>query len=302
MAFPLRFLVLALPNTNWTELVRRYQHVESAGYDIAATADHFVDWTNPPAPWFELWTHTAALAALTSRVRIATLVAQIPLRSPAMFARSALALDHISGGRFEAGLGIGLPIDPSYAMIGLDNWTPKERVDRFSEYVEIVDRMLSNEVTSYAGEYDRIENAYMNPRPVQQPRPPLLIAAMGKRMLRIAARQADIWNSLSFAPEFEQQLAETAERVAIVDRACERAGRDPATLRRSYLMFDPKARASGGAFAYYESPERFREMAERVIALGVTDIGLYYPALPEQHEVFDRIGREIIPELKARHG
>ncbi len=184
----MRFLVLALPNVPWGEFLGNVRNLEELGIDVVGVADHFVDWSSPPRPWFEAWTVMAAMAMATKRIRITTTVSQIPLRPPAMFARQALTVDHMSDGRLELGLGIGLTIDPSYEMMGVPNWTPKERVDRFGEYVEIVDQMLSNEVTTYKGRYYEIEGAVMNPRPVQSPRPPLTIAAMGPRMLKLTAR------------------------------------------------------------------------------------------------------------------
>ena len=196
----LRFLVLALPNVPWVEFLASVENIEDLGFDVVGVADHFVDWTNPPRPWFEAWTLLAALARETKRIRITTTVSQIPLRPPAMFARQALTVDHLSDGRLELGLGIGLPIDPSYEMMGVPNWTPKERVDRFGEYVEVIGRMLSNEVTTYNGRYYEIEGAVMNPRPVQSPRPPLTIAAMGTRMLAYCTRTM---NAASLQIQFE---------------------------------------------------------------------------------------------------
>ncbi len=96
-------------------------------------------------------------------------------------------------------------------------------------------------------------------------------------MMRHAARHADIWNSLSFLPSFEEQLAETRARCEAIDAECEAIGRDPATLRRSYTMFDAQARSRGGAIGYYESRERFIDQVSRLAELGISDVGLYYP-------------------------
>ena len=300
MAHELRFQVLTIPNTTWDALLRRYQTIEDLGFDLAGMADHFVDWTNPPSPWFELWTHAAAVAAKTTRVRLSTCVAQIPLRNPAMFARQALTVEHISNGRLELGLGLGLTTDPSYDMMGVPNWGNKERVQRFVEYVEIVDRLLTNEVTSYKGKFYEVNEAVMNPRPLQKPRPPIMIAAMGPVMLKNAARYADIWNSISFAENFDDQMVETRDRIARIDEHCAAIGRDPGTLRRSYLMFDAKARPSGGLIKYYESESIFADMVERVLELGMTDIGMYYPLREEQFPMFERIATEVIPQLRRR--
>jgi alkanesulfonate monooxygenase SsuD/methylene tetrahydromethanopterin reductase-like flavin-dependent oxidoreductase (luciferase family) len=242
MSYPLRFHVLLLPNVEWAELKDRVLRSEELGFEAIALADHFVDWTNPAVPWFESWTALAALAEATSTIRLTTVVTQIPLRNPAMLARQVLTLDHVSRGRIELGLGTGLTIDPSYAMAGLPNWDAAERVERFGEYVELVSLLLSQEVTTYAGRFYRVDGAIMNPRPLQAPRPPLLVAALGPKMLRHAARFADTWNSLSFKPDFDEQMRETRVRCDAIVRACAGIGRDPATLRRSYTMFDAQAR------------------------------------------------------------
>jgi len=299
MVRDLRFQVITLPNAPWDEVVSRIKLVEDLGFDLVTTADHFVDWNNPAVPWLEAWTVLAAAARATTRIRLATYVSQIPLRHPAMLARQALTVDHISGGRLEVGLGTGLSIDPAYAMIGIPNWEPKERVARFREYVEIVDRLLSNEKSSYEGRYYRVTDAMMNPRPLQRPRPPIVIAALGPTMLRHAARYADNWNSLSFAPSFAKQLAETAERIARVDDACVAIGRDPSSLRRSYLMFDPASRAAGGRVSYYESESLFADMVGRLTELGISEVGLYFPSVAAQRPTLEKIAREIIPGLKA---
>jgi hypothetical protein len=140
----------------------------------------------------------------------------------------------------------------------------------------------------------------MNPRPVQSPRPPLTIAALGPVLMRHAARRADIWNSLSFHDTFEAQVDETRQRVERMDEICRAVGRDPATLRRSYLMFDATARPRGGSIDYYESVDRFEEMATRVIDLGMDEIGLYYPLDARQVPTFERIATDVLPRLRAR--
>jgi len=297
----LRFSVLVLPNVPWPELLRRCHEVEELGFDSIGLADHLVDWAGGKGPWFELWTHVAAVAQATSRIRLTTLVAQIPLRNPAHFAQQALTVDHISGGRLDVGLGTGLVIDPSYRMMGIENWSTRERVARFGEYVEIVDRLLSQEETTFKGRFYEVDGAALRPRPVQSPRPPIMIAAMGPVMLRHTARHADIWNSISFAKTFEEQLEETRGRVAALDARCAEIGRDPATLRRSYLMFDAAARQSGGRVNYYDSEEAFARMVEQVIALGITEIALYYPIAEEQKPAFERIARNVLPAMRAAH-
>ncbi len=185
-------------------------------------------------------------------------------------------------------------------MMGIPNWDNAERVDRFGEYVEIVERMLANPQTTYEGRYYRVEGATVH-RAVQSPRPPITIAAMGPRMMRYAAKHADTWNTMSFDADFEVQLAQSAERVSRMASYCEAEGRDPETLRRSYLMFDANARKSLGRFSYYDSPEAFADTAGRLFDLGFTELGLYYPLLPEQLPVFETIATEVIPALRQSH-
>ena len=141
----------------------------------------------------------------------------------------------------------------------------------------------------------------MNPRPVQAPRPPLMVAALGPVMMRHAARRADTWNSMSFLESFDAQIDETRGRMAAMTAACEEVGRDPATLRRAYLMFDASARPRGGSMVCYESVDRFEEMAGRVIELGMDEVELYHPLDEPQLPVFERIATEVLPRLRAEH-
>ena len=114
MLHQLRFSVLVPPNVPWDEFLRRCEHAEELGFDVLAFADHFTDYRGVKGTWFELWSLVSAIAVATRQIRLATLVAQIPFRNPALFALQALTVDHVSGSRLEIGLGIGLEIDPSY--------------------------------------------------------------------------------------------------------------------------------------------------------------------------------------------
>jgi len=301
MSHELRFLAMILPNRAWPELLRRSRHVEQLGFDIAGFADHFVDYTGAPGPWFEGWSLLTAIAAATTRIRLAMWVTQIPLRNPALLARQALTVDHISNGRLELGLGLGVTTDPSCEMMGLPNWDYRERAARFREYLEIVDRLLSNEVTTYQGRFYQVNGAVMEPRPVQSPRPPIVIAANGPTMLKRAAERADNWNSISFADSFAKQVAETRDRSRQIDEHCASIGRDPTSLRRSCLMLDMGARQRGGLIAHYESTEVFADRARRLIDLGISEIGVGYPVRDEQVPVFEKIAAEVIPALTAEH-
>jgi alkanesulfonate monooxygenase SsuD/methylene tetrahydromethanopterin reductase-like flavin-dependent oxidoreductase (luciferase family) len=299
MAHGLRFGVLFLPNVSWPVLRERVVRAEELGIETAGLADHFVDWTNPANPWFESWTALTGLAGATKSIRLASWVTQIALRNPAMLARQALTLDHVSGGRLDLGLGTGIAGDPSYDMIGVPSWEPAERVARLAEYVQIVDRLLRDEVTSFAGTYYRVDGATVNPRPVQVPRPPITIAALGPVLMRVAARHADTWNSMSFLGVFDEQVEETRGRLEAMREYCAAVGRDRTTLRAAYLMFDATARPRGGSMAYYESVGRFEDMAGRILELGVDEIDLYYPLDERQVPTFERIATDVLPRLRG---
>jgi len=301
MSKTLRFQVMLIPSVPWPQFLDRFQRVEALGFEVAAMPDHFCDWANPSAPWLEAWTTVAAVAARTSTLRLTTCVTQIPLRNPAILANQAVTADHISGGRIELGLGTGLTIDPSYEMTGLPNWSNGERVDRFGEYVALLASLLAGGVTTYQGTYYQAKGAVMNPGSVQQPRLPIMVAALGPKMMHHAARHADIWNTMSFAADLDVQMAELADRCALMDKIAAGIGRDSDTLRRSYTMFDATARAGGGVIRYYESDDLFVDMVHRATALGVTEISMYYPALDAQLPAFERIATEVLPELRREH-
>jgi alkanesulfonate monooxygenase SsuD/methylene tetrahydromethanopterin reductase-like flavin-dependent oxidoreductase (luciferase family) len=293
----IRFGVLTLQHLPWPEEVKRWQLIEDLGFDSVWLADHFVNYMQPMAPWFESWTLLAALASQTSRIRIGTLVSSLPLRNPVLLARQALTVDHISNGRLELGLGAGAPgtIDPVYSMLGIEDWTPAERVLRFQETVEIIDKCLCNRVTSYEGQYYQLKDAAMTPPPVQQPRPPITIGAMGPRMLRIAARYADSWNSFGdeeWGAPPGKIVANTRCRIKLLDKYCRAIGRDPSSLQRSLLVFGADAATA------FRSQQDFKDVVDRYTAIGISELIFYYPHTEELLPTFKEIATDLIPTMR----
>ncbi len=293
----IRFGVVALQNMPWEELVRLWQRFDTLGFDSTWIADHFVNYANPTGPWLEGWTALAALANCTSIIRIGTLVTSISLRNPALLARQAMTVDHISGGRLELGIGAGAPgsVDPSYRMIGIDDWSHQERAERLREQVEIVDKLLRNTTSSYKGKYYNIEEAILAPGPIQKPRPSIVVAAHVKSSLKVAAEYADAW--VSFGGEFrapvEVVVEKTTKRNEKLNKYCERVGRDPASIRRSLLIFGEEGNT---AFA---SEEQFIEIVERYTAIGINELIFFYPFFaPDQIPTFEKIAKETIPTLR----
>jgi alkanesulfonate monooxygenase SsuD/methylene tetrahydromethanopterin reductase-like flavin-dependent oxidoreductase (luciferase family) len=297
MTQSIKFGILTLQHLPWHAEVERWQQIENLGFDSVWLADHFVNYMQPAAPWFESWTLLAALASQTSHIRIGTLVSSLPLRNPAVLARQALTVDHISNGRLELGLGAGAPgtIDPVYSMIGIDDWGASERVSRFQEMVEIVDRCLRHKVTSYDGRYYQLTDAAMAPPPVQQPRPPITIGAMSPHMLKIAARYADTWNSFGDeewgAPQ-EQIVENTRRRNALLDRYCREQGRAPRSLRRSLLVFGADAET------VFRSPKDFENVVNCYKEIGITELIFYYPHTEKLISTFKEIATNVIPSLR----
>lgn len=296
-SLPRRFAVELLPDLPYAELRRRVRHAEAMAFDVATTADQFVDWKNPDVPWFDCWTLLAGFAEATERIRLSPCVAQVPMRDPATFARQALTVDHISGGRVEAGIGLGLTVDPGYDMIGAPNWSNPERADRFGEYIQIVDELFSHGSCTFHGEYYDVEAAAVH-RSVQAPRPPIMVAAMGPRMMRYAAGHADSWNTMSFGSGADDLLTDARALKAKMSAACDTVGRDPASLRHSFLLFDGGARESGGRFFYWDSVAAFEDLAGQVLELGFDEIGVYY-AVDEQRDVMEQVAADVLPRLRG---
>lgn len=303
MTRDLRFGVITIQNTSWPTMVERWQRLEELGLDSVWLADHFYNYLAPEQPFWEAWTALAALAVHTSRIRVGTLVTQIPFRNPALLAKEALTVDHISNGRLEIGLGTGAQGDPGNTMMGLENWLPAERVARFREYIEIVDGLLRDGTADYEGRYYQAREALMSPRPVQQPRPPLTIAALGPSMLRITARYANRWNTYPAGTSTEPEaFLVMKERNAQLDEACAGIGRDPSEISRSILVYyrlgDLRPFASVGAFEDYVGG--YREV-------GINEFFFYHPlqewykgSAAEDENVFEQVVTHVIPKMKEQ--
>jgi alkanesulfonate monooxygenase SsuD/methylene tetrahydromethanopterin reductase-like flavin-dependent oxidoreductase (luciferase family) len=292
----LRFGIITIQRLPWQEEVKRWKSIEALKFDSIWLADHFLDPFNPTDNWYEAWTLLAALTPFTERIRVGTLVTSIPLRHPAILARQALTVDHISNGRLELGIGSGVSgkTDPVYEMIGIDDWQPPERVERFKEQLEIIDKLLRNRKISYEGKYYSLKNVYMYPPPIQKPRPPITIAAMGKSMLKIAAQYADTWNSLGgeWNTPVKDMLKNTIERNEALDQYCDKIGRNPQSIDRSFLFF-------GADFAsIFESEENFRNIVGWYKDIGINEFIFYYPYEPNQLSKFEQIAKEAIPKVK----
>jgi alkanesulfonate monooxygenase SsuD/methylene tetrahydromethanopterin reductase-like flavin-dependent oxidoreductase (luciferase family) len=235
------------------------------------------------------------MAAETSRVRVGTLVTSLYFRQPVTFAKAAVTLDHLSAGRVELALGVG---DPSAgASAGGVDWSAGERVARFGEFVELVNLLLVQELTSYHGQFYRCQDAETVPLPVQRPRPPMTIAAHGPKMLRIAAEHADGWSSWGGYDVHTEQMfyAVTAERCHRFDDLCVAADRNPISIRHSLVCFPP--------LTPWRSVQYFEDMVGRFAEIGIDEFVLYWPqnwhVAPHEDAVFDEVTSTVMPRLRA---
>jgi len=297
---------MTLQNAPWATLLERWLLLDELGFDSVWVADHFAMSTRPGDPWLEGWTLLAALASHTKRLRVGTMVTNIALHNPAVLARQALTVDHVSGGRLELGIGAG-GATTDHAMTGVPNWDPPERAARLREYVEIVDHLLRNEVTTYRGRYYRIEDAEVHPAPIQKPRPPLTLAAWGPTTLKLAARYADSWNTLARPGISTQQALETTrEHNRMLDEYCVQVGRDPDKVSRSLLAWPLMPEAP------FDSDDAFHSFVGRYREAGIDEFIFYWlreNALEygydgrmversADREILERIAAESIPTLR----
>ncbi len=270
----------------WPEMVARWRFFERLGFESCWLPDHYVPPFKPDGPLFEAWTLLAGLATQTERIRLGVLVSCNTFRHPPLLAKQAMTVDHLSAGRLELGLGAGWFV-PEHEMMGISFPEPRELVARFREAVEIVDRLLRNDVTSYDGHYYQVREAPCRPAPIQQPRPPLTLGAHGPRMLRIVAEYGDRWNS-------NVPVAEMAERNRILDEQCAAVGRDPATILRSHL-YVPAVLPDERPWA---SIEAFRDFAGRLQDAGVREV-ILQPPPDDEDAIVERIAGEVLPTLGA---
>lgn len=287
----LRFgLFMSQPGKPWAQILDEFQMAESLGFDHAWLVDHLVDTDGPPeSGCLEGWTLLAAIAARTSRIRLGVLVSSNTFRNPALLLKEAVTVDHVSGGRVILGLGTGWHED-EHRRYGIDLPAPRERVDRFEEAVQVITSLMAQERTTFDGRFYRLDDAWLQPPPIQRPRIPILIAAHRPRMLRIAARYADQWDTFAAIPGTATEGVESdlADRMARLDEACREIGRDPAEIRRSTWATREVLRSS----------DAYTDFVRRHHALGFTDFTTVLPA-PEDAAVLRTVAEEIVPAMRS---
>jgi alkanesulfonate monooxygenase SsuD/methylene tetrahydromethanopterin reductase-like flavin-dependent oxidoreductase (luciferase family) len=267
----MRIGIVILPDQRWSVAGRRWQRAEEYGFDHAWTYDH-LGWRDlVDGPWFDAVPTLTAAAMATRRIRLGTFVASPNFRHPVHFAREITALDDISQGRLLLGVGAGGTGFDS-AVLGRPELTPRQRVDRFAEFLELLDRLLRNDRVSWSGAYFSAVDARSTPGPVQRPRPPLVVAANGPRTMRLAARYGDGWvtTGAQAVDSAEQWWRSVAAASTAFDAALADVGRGADDVDR-YLDLDSSPTYS------MISADAFADAVGRARELGFTDVVAHWP-------------------------
>jgi len=248
----------------WDEVVHRVRFAEDLGFDGEG-----------PGETFEGMTTLAALAGMTSRIRLGLLVTGVTYRHPSVFASQAVTVDHASSGRLELSLGAAW-FDAEHSELGIPFPSTPERFDLLEDALEILSRLFSGEVVSYDGRVVSLCDAQLRPLPVQQPHPPIWIGGSGpRRTLPLVARYADVWHTWGTP----NSLRETNDRL---DELAKEAGRDPSSIMRATsLSLDDLDTARKHA-------TKWRDAGYGYLVCGWPEAG---------HAQIEAFVRDVLPEL-----
>jgi alkanesulfonate monooxygenase SsuD/methylene tetrahydromethanopterin reductase-like flavin-dependent oxidoreductase (luciferase family) len=301
----------------WADVLDAVRHAEATGWDGVWLADHFMgdgSGFGPEAtPTLEATAALGVLAGATERLHLGSLVLGTTYRHPAVVAKWATTVAQASGGRLTLGLGAGWQ-ENEHRQYGIELLPVGDRVARFAEVCEITRALLSGERTTFAGRWFHLDDALCEPKPDHLP---LLIGAKGDRMLGLVARYADAWNMWGLPDTI-------AERSAVLDRHCERIGRDPATIRRTaqalvYLTDDdaraaevaagtaPRATVAGSAERFAETVAGWRDAGVDEVIVPDFILGRGDRRRESMDAVMDAVagkfpGASVVPGGRAHRG
>ncbi|QNS05213.1 LLM class flavin-dependent oxidoreductase [Streptomyces xanthii] len=302
---PFRLSTVILPHRRWHEGAREsWVRAEDLGFHTAYTYDH-LSWRVPfrDGPWFGAVPTLTAAATATERLRLGTLVTSPNFRHPVTLAKELISLDDISCGRITLGIGAGgTGFDATaLASAGQEPWTPRERADRFAEFVPLLDRLLTEDTVTYDGAFYSAGGAQNIPGCVQRPRLPFAVAATGPRGLKLAARHGQAWVTTGDPKLFEsgtpeQSVQAIRGQIEKLTAACDAIGRDVAGLDKILLSgFTPdRARPLDSVDAFVDFAGVHRD-------LGFTEIVLHWP-IPDtpfaaDQKVFEAIATDALAQL-----
>ena len=313
MARPTRFGIQTPPqNTTWNEMRDTWKLIEDLGYDTAWTFDHFFPiLSDPTGPCLEGWISLTALAAATSRIETGVLVTGNTYRNPAVLAKMAATLDHTSNGRLIMGIGAGW-FELEHTAYGIPFYTTAERIRRVDEAAEIIKRLWSERQVTFEGRYYQLKDAYCEPKPVRQPRPPIMIGGSGEKlMLRVIAKHADQWNTFGPPELFRHKINVLGEHCSAVGRDINEieiswAGMGVVTSSKAEReqMINGMAQAFGRPVEEVEpgllvgEAELVRDRIHKFVEVGVTHF-IMIANPPYNHDSIRRFAEEVMPEFRS---
>ncbi|WP_031080160.1 LLM class flavin-dependent oxidoreductase [Streptomyces sp. NRRL WC-3549] len=296
----MRLSTVILPVHRWAQGQNLWRQAEDLGFHAAYTYDHLSWRTFRDGPWFGALPTLTAAATATERLRLGTLVTSPNFRHPVTLAKELITLDDISGGRITLGIGAGGNGFDATAL-GQDAWTPRERADRFGEFVPLLDRLLTEDDVSQDGDFYSAVEARNIPGCVQRPRLPFAVAATGPRGLKLAARYGQAWVTTGDPKLYEegtpeQSVAALRGQVERLGEACTGIGRDAGPMDKVLLTgFTPERGRP------LESVDAFVDFAGRHRDLGFTELVVHWP-IPDSdfaadQNVFEEIATLALTQL-----
>ena len=292
----MKFSFWPAPMQPYDQVLALAQHVERTGWDGIWYADHFMpNAEDTSTPWPEAWITLAALGAQVPRLRIGTLVSGNTYRHPAVLAKMAATLDHITNGRVVLGLGSGWQ-ENEHHQYGIPFYTVAERLQRLDEACSVIKSLFTETASSFEGQFYQLRNATLEPKPVQKPLP-LLIGGGGEKVtLKLTARHADEWNVWGDPSILKQKMA-------ILDAHCSELGRDPAAIKRTAVallfMSDDQAYLQKMRDAKLQQPhligtvEEIRTLVAEYAAIGVDELIVPDFTLGDQQQKIATLDRFI---------
>ena len=298
-------------DTTWENLRSAWKLIDELGYDTTWLFDHFFPiLADPAGPCFEGWIALTALAAETTMTQVGFLVTGNTYRNPAILAKMGATFDHTSGGRLTMGLGAGW-FELEHRAFDIPFYTTAQRINRCDEACEILKRLWTEDTVDFDGQFYSLKGARCDPKPLQQPRPPLMIGGSGEKlMLRVIARHADQWNTFG-PPELFRH------KIGVLKQHCEEIGRNfdeievswAGTLLVTESVQEKQEVVARMAQAFGTTPEavepgflvgpasEIRDRIHRYIEAGVTHfIGIANP--PFSHVSIRQFAEEVIPEFR----
>lgn len=287
---PFRFGVNVGSNAPIDVLRRRWKLVEELGFDSLWVPDHTASFAGGGAiPCYDGWTILTAAACHTTTIRVGTMVSNPALRPPAILAKQALAVDAVSGGRLELGMGTGIA-QFDYDAVGEPNLGARERIARFAEYLGVVASILeSPEPVTFDGTYYKAVTL-RSPQATQAPRTPITVGGQARKLIELAARYADRWNTHGPAGATLDEILEKSARQSVeLDDLARSHDREPSMITRSLMGVQ--------ALDVWTQEVSLQEICHRARPLGFTEFVLGWPGEDRLGDL-ERLALDVLPQLR----